>query len=178
MNWLRKILDWIKRWRRSRLLRKIAVMIQPALQPPDRQWFCLDLPDEAESHDAVTIQACWNAIDRAIVKGPLPGNGCDKTAERNGLILASNLLCNMLSERLEAAPKPADQEELWRGIAESFYPPQDAELMSKAEIIHRRFEGRMMHRYGRGYLGAIYGDGIPTVMVGNPNQEIIVQVVD
>ncbi len=38
------------------------------------------------------ICACCDAINELIVDGPLLGNGTDKTAERNGLILAFNLL--------------------------------------------------------------------------------------
>ena len=51
MNWLRKILDRIKRWRQRRLLRRIATMLGPVLSPPDRDWFSLDLTDEDEGAD-------------------------------------------------------------------------------------------------------------------------------
>lgn len=33
---------------------------------------------------------CWAEINKCIVQGPLPGNGWDKSAERNGLVLAAN----------------------------------------------------------------------------------------
>ena len=33
---------------------------------------------------------CWERVKTLIVEGPLPGNGRDKTAERNGIILAAN----------------------------------------------------------------------------------------
>ena len=35
---------------------------------------------------------CWNEINGMIVHGELPGNGTDKQAERNGLVLASNAI--------------------------------------------------------------------------------------
>lgn len=35
---------------------------------------------------------CWETISALIKPGELSGNGCDKTAERNGLILAANTL--------------------------------------------------------------------------------------
>lgn len=37
-------------------------------------------------------QKCWDKINAAIPNGPLPGNGHDQMAERNGLILASNIV--------------------------------------------------------------------------------------
>jgi hypothetical protein len=37
-------------------------------------------------------QKCWDEINTHIKPGPLPGNGLDQTAERNGLVLASNLV--------------------------------------------------------------------------------------
>ena len=38
---------------------------------------------------------CWQSINRWIRLGDLPGNGTDKTAERNGLILAANEIAMM-----------------------------------------------------------------------------------
>lgn len=35
----------------------------------------------------------WEAINSQIVSGDIVGNGTDKTAERNGLILATNIIC-------------------------------------------------------------------------------------
>lgn len=37
-------------------------------------------------------QDCWDEINRHIQQGPLDGNGCDAQAERNGLVMASNIL--------------------------------------------------------------------------------------
>ena len=34
-------------------------------------------------------------LDKAIIRGDLPGNGTDKTAERNGLIHAYNMVFDM-----------------------------------------------------------------------------------
>ena len=38
------------------------------------------------------IAECWKEVNAMIVHGPLPGNGTDKTAQRNGLVLAANAL--------------------------------------------------------------------------------------
>lgn len=47
------------------------------------------------------LQEAWEKIDALIVPGELPGNGTDGTAERNGLILASNILQQMMRETKE-----------------------------------------------------------------------------
>lgn len=39
-----------------------------------------------------TKTECLNSIQRLIKRGDLPGDGTDRTAERNGLILASNTI--------------------------------------------------------------------------------------
>lgn len=44
-----------------------------------------------------TREDCWNEINAAIRKGPLPGDGWDQSAERNGLVLASNIVRNGMS---------------------------------------------------------------------------------
>lgn len=44
------------------------------------------------------IRVCWEEINKMIVPGELPGNGCDKSAERNGLILAANALSPAIRE--------------------------------------------------------------------------------
>lgn len=50
---------------------------------------------------SASAKDCWDVIDRLIVKGQLPGNGTDRTAERNGLILAANEILKLVHERLE-----------------------------------------------------------------------------
>ena len=35
---------------------------------------------------------CWDEINRHIKRGKLDGNGCDATAQNNGMVLAANLL--------------------------------------------------------------------------------------
>lgn len=35
---------------------------------------------------------CWDQINAHIKHGELPGNGMDQTAERNGLVLACNIV--------------------------------------------------------------------------------------
>lgn len=37
-------------------------------------------------------KACWDEINGAIKIGQLPGDGFDETAQRNGLVLASNII--------------------------------------------------------------------------------------
>jgi hypothetical protein len=46
-------------------------------------------------------QECWFAINKHIHHGPLPGNGTDKHAQRNGMVLA----CNLIIERCEKNQK-------------------------------------------------------------------------
>jgi hypothetical protein len=38
------------------------------------------------------LEEAWNLINARIVRGDLPGDGFDKTAERNGLIHATNII--------------------------------------------------------------------------------------
>ena len=42
-------------------------------------------------------QACWDEVNKLIVPGELQGNGCDDAAQRNGLILASNLIMGRIT---------------------------------------------------------------------------------
>ena len=54
-----------------------------------------------------------------------------------------------------------------------FGPPiLDAEPMTKMEIQGRRFEGEMMYRYGKNFLGCYTEDDIPMVLAGNPEQVV------
>lgn len=59
-----------------------------------------------------------------------------------------------------------------------YYRHSDAEPMSKDDIVRRRWEGQFMHKFGKNYLSSITDGGIPTVLVGNPDQKIIISVVD
>lgn len=47
----------------------------------------------------------------------------------------------------------------------------DTELMSKADLSRRRWQGAMMHKYGDRYLASSLADG-RCVMVGNAEQQI------
>jgi len=64
---------------------------------------CLDAADEIERLEAqitalsTALREALYTINAMIVRGPLPGNGTDKTAQRNGLILASNAINALLS---------------------------------------------------------------------------------
>lgn len=54
-----------------------------------------------------TKQECWDEINKWIKPGELQGNGCDDTAQRNGMILASNLISGLMGANVEfrgAAP--------------------------------------------------------------------------
>jgi hypothetical protein len=51
------------------------------------------LRETAQAAAAAEREKCLAAIDAHIAKGPLPGNGCDETAQRNGMVLAYNILC-------------------------------------------------------------------------------------
>lgn len=42
-----------------------------------------------------TLFAAWIEIDNHVKRGPLQGNGCDETAQRNGMIMAQNILMNL-----------------------------------------------------------------------------------
>lgn len=44
-------------------------------------------------------KACWEAINKHIASGPLVGgNGTDPNAQRNGMVLACNIIHNMSGE--------------------------------------------------------------------------------
>jgi hypothetical protein len=59
------------------------------------------------NHHEATVQACWNAINALIVEGPLKGDGWDETATRNGIVLAANVLAEML-DRFGGEGSPGD----------------------------------------------------------------------
>jgi hypothetical protein len=51
---------------------------------------------------------CWEEVNALIQPGRLSGNGCDETAQRNGIILAANHLCrdvpaNMAADESQSA---------------------------------------------------------------------------
>jgi len=50
------------------------------------------------------LEAAYAEIQKLVKEGSLPGNGFDKTAERNGLILASNVIASMISDSTGKAP--------------------------------------------------------------------------
>ena len=51
-----------------------------------------------EDSRRAVLQEAWNKINSYIKPGRLQGNGCDDTAQRNGMILASNIIMEMLRE--------------------------------------------------------------------------------
>ena len=42
------------------------------------------------------LREAWTHVNARIIHGQLPGNGSDKTAERNGLVFAANILMHDL----------------------------------------------------------------------------------
>lgn len=61
-------------------------------------------------------QECWDAINKWIKRGDIPGNGCDETAQRNGMILASNLIIERKASNVPSSPTgPASGEQKQKG---------------------------------------------------------------
>jgi hypothetical protein len=53
--------------------------------------------------------------------------------------------------------------------------------MTQYQIECRCFEAELMHNYGRALLSVdcgLYGDQMRSALVGNPDQKIIIEVVD
>ena len=57
--------------------------------------------DQMRAYAAAAVaterQAAWDAVNKWILPGDLGGNGCDNNAQRNGMILASNVLMERMS---------------------------------------------------------------------------------
>jgi hypothetical protein len=51
-----------------------------------------DLESRLDSIRQAIIDECYREIDKHIKRGELQGNGCDDTAQRNGMVLACNIL--------------------------------------------------------------------------------------
>jgi hypothetical protein len=51
---------------------------------------------KTDANHVATLEKAWVEVDRLIVRGELPGNGWDRTAERNGIIIAANKLREMI----------------------------------------------------------------------------------
>ena len=45
------------------------------------------------------LEEAWQAVNALIVEGELPGNGCDKTAQRNGYVMAANVIMALKAAR-------------------------------------------------------------------------------
>jgi len=45
---------------------------------------------------SAALEEVWRSIDARIAQGALSGNGADKTAERNGLVLAANIVRELI----------------------------------------------------------------------------------
>ena len=49
-------------------------------------------PQSGETVELEAMDECWLEVTKLIKIGPLPGNGWDAVAERNGLVLAANVI--------------------------------------------------------------------------------------
>lgn len=67
--------------------------------------------------DYNTVHTCWTAINNHIKPGPLQGNGCDETAQRNGLILASNIINDLMKQSEKYAQPVAHSKSQERRFA-------------------------------------------------------------
>lgn len=78
---------------------KIADGVVSALLP-DRDLNCGRWPEKksAVPAEVMLLREGLELIDAKIVRGPLLGDGLDEVAERNGLILAYNILSKFLAE--------------------------------------------------------------------------------
>lgn len=57
------------------------------------------LLEQRHSSAADPLQEAWDRINALIVRGNLPGDGTDESAQRNGLVIATNVIDAMLRER-------------------------------------------------------------------------------
>jgi hypothetical protein len=64
------------------------------------------LDGDAPAFRRAVIEECWGSVDALIVRGELSGNGCDDSAQRNGIVLAANALHSMLNAKDEKPPQP------------------------------------------------------------------------
>ncbi len=51
-----------------------------------------------------TARECWERINALIVPGELPGNGTDRAAQRNGVVLAANEIYPLAFPEVPASP--------------------------------------------------------------------------
>lgn len=61
---------------------------------------CLWIGDKVGEHYGRIDEAklILDRINQYIKPGELSGNGCDETAQRNGMVLASNIVCERTKE--------------------------------------------------------------------------------
>lgn len=50
------------------------------------------------------LQEAWDAVNAIIKPGRLPGNGTDRCAERNGMILAANVIMELINDLTTPLP--------------------------------------------------------------------------
>lgn len=61
--------------------------------------------DYAAKCVAAERKACWDSVNAAIKRGPLQGSGWDESAERNGLVLASNIIMERIGSNAQPQPR-------------------------------------------------------------------------
>ena len=62
-------------------------------------------PQDAGGAEGLTFSDALAAVNGLIKQGPLPGNGCDEQAQRNGIVMAHNALFNLAHPNLDK-PQP------------------------------------------------------------------------
>lgn len=87
--------------------------------------------------DLDTLEACWAAIHKNIAHGDLAGDGTCRVSERNGMILATNILARMIDD---ASPEKIK-------LRDDFFinPPMELdqlmpELLHRLELLEARVE--------------------------------------
>ena len=94
-----------------------------------------------QSEEAIRLderQRCWNEINEQIVHGPLPGTGCDKSAERNGLILATNILLSKLLQKSASPCYPSLGDSMRSPIKMMIDKATGYDLSKKPDLITLR----------------------------------------
>lgn len=84
------------------------------------------------------LREVWRKINSMIIPGPLDGNGCDRLAQRNGVILAANAILALMQEDAVADPLRQAATHLCAFDWESATSPNGADL--NARILALRAE--------------------------------------
>lgn len=128
-------------------------------------------PTEARERIAdpriAAMHECLAAVNSMIAQGPLPGNGMDKVAERNGLILAANRLQELIGKadapdvRMTPEQRDAFKQAWLEAVTESGFI---AALSRSARALLAKF---VWHRKLDLVFVARPGDSVIVTMGGN-----------